>query len=139
MAAQIFFLRRTRRVWVRRAVRPQAGEPGYAAQWLENPTRRIRLPRCTFADPGLEAAFQAAVAPGRRRLLTAGLGFNALAVALEWQMGGAGRDPSRQRDLIAELPWPEGEGVHPVELRVRHTPHAVVSRWAIDFTSLSHS
>jgi hypothetical protein len=96
---------------------PQAGEPGYAEQWLGSPARRILLPHCRFADPGLEAAFQAAVAPGRRRLLTAGLGLNALAVALEWRMGGAAR--GGPRDPTAGLPWPEGEEGRPAELRVR--------------------
>ena len=58
------------------------------ATWLKDPARRIGLPFCTFVDRTLEATFQAAAATGYRRLLSSGLILNALAVALEWRMGG---------------------------------------------------
>ena len=85
----------------------------FAETWLKDPVRSIQAPRLNFADPLTEAQFQGAVAPSRRRLLTAGLTLNALAAALEWRMGGAASDGSRgstRGDPVAALDWPEGTG-----------------------------
>ena len=56
--------------------------------WVNAPARRIGMPFYTFVDPSLEEVFQSVAALGRRRLLSSGLVLNALAVALEWRMGG---------------------------------------------------
>ncbi len=51
--------------------------------------------------------------PSKRRLLTTGLTLNALAVALEWRMGGSTSDGSRgstRGNRVVALKWPEGTG-----------------------------